>query len=1165
MSYTPLSVQTEYTLPYGSMSISRYIERLKEIGAPAAAITDKNVLYGAHEFYEQATKAGIKPIIGLQVTVDYGQLTKGREWSGELTLIAQNETGYKNLIKLSAHAFFSMDKTSKEPTVDTELLEKCSAGLFALSGGTSGVLGQAMLSHDKDATRASLKLHQKIFKRRYLLELQSHGEIGQSTLNEYLLKLSSRSSLIAVASPGALFAYPEDKEARELMHALAEGRDMQDPARTDVDDSRYIKSVSEMKDFFSENPEVVEATNKLAQSVELDLTRSQYHVPQYPLPEGVTSEEEYLRKLVYKGAVDRYGKDLSSEVKERIEHELGVISKRKFPGYFLLVQEMTTWARNNDMPVGPGRGSAAGSIVSYCLRITDLDPIEHQLLFERFLNPDRTTMPDIDVDFEPSGRSKVFEHLQDVYGEKSVAQIITFGRLQTKALIRRVMPAYGILPATVDHLARSVEKANSLEEALEESLELRLFFEEEAVDRQRILAAMRALEGVAFNESTHASGVIVAPRAVEHFIPVIPAPSDRGREGQKTRTSQYDMTSVEKLGLLKIDVLGLNFLTVLKDATSAIHEDLGVDVSVEGSHLIIKDEAGEVSRKHFDEDKNTFELLSKGNTLGLFQIERSFVAKYLRDMQPESFKDVTAALALIRPGPLRSGMAAEFVKRKKNPSMVKYLVPELETVLKDTYGVLVYQEQIMLAATKVAGFSPSEADELRKAVSKKDEGLIASALEKFVAGGLEQGHPEDLMQELADQIRTFGQYGFNRSHSAAYAQLVYFSAHLKANYPAHYLASRMSAEASTSTIGSYVEECRQLGLKVLKPDINESQSRFSAGKEGSAWTVLFGLSSVHGIGEKLGEKIVLEREENGPFASPLEFAVRMRESHLTKSHMEALAFAGAFDEFGSRSAIAEDSENVLRKSKLWESSYSPSPGLKERKGIVPAEEGADYSAPEKLPVTEILAKEKKLLGAFVSTLPTSEYSHMRHVLRSPLLSELKDEVESSKKKDFSKRVELIGMVGEFKKTKTKAGSEMAHITLQDESGIEVRGVIFSNFLDNLDPKEPEPGSIIQVIGVAETYNGEISLKIFEASRPQARLDINAKGLTKEQKEELWETLKSSEGKSSVFIDGKQVATTDIKNALLERVASIVGSGNIKMTSSGNSKKQQNSASRSSRK
>ena len=935
MSFVHLHTHSEYSLLDGANRLSDLIERTQELEMPALALTDHGCMYGAWAFHEQAKKAAVKPILGMEAYVAPGDRrvkTAARPGEGRvedryyhLVVLARDLEGYRNLIRLTSIGY--LEGFYHRPRIDREVLARYGSGLIVTSACMAGEVARHLMAERWDEARAAAAWYANLFDGRYYLEVQAHESQGQRTLNERVFRLAAELGLPVVATNDAHFLRASDHDAHDVLLCIGLGKDRSDDNRMKYDAGLYFKAPPEISAYFTSRPDVIENTLAIADQVNLRIAK-QYHVPQFPLLAADVSEAALLRKLTYEKAHTRFGDPLPEDWAPRIEYELGVISNEKvdYAGYFLITQDFINWAKDRGIPVGPGRGSAAGSLVAYVLGITDVDPLKFDLLFERFLNPDRVSMPDIDIDFCYERRGEVIEYVREKYGKDSVGQIITFGTMKSRAVIRDVGRVLGFDVIDTDRLAKLIPNApnNSLTvaEAADRITELRTLIQSDARVAQLIEYA-KVLEGLSRHASVHAAGIVIAPGPLHEYVPVC-TQSTRGSGGNEDETvivTQWDMNALEQAGMLKMDFLGLKTLTVIHDAVESVRARYGV---------LKHPTTGAVYARIDDvplDDPDVYDMLARGGTTGVFQFESSLATDKLRSMRCDRFEDLVATNALIRPGPLDSGMTDVYIRRKLGREPVRYPHPLLEEVLSSTYGVITYQEQLMRMAQVLAGFTLAEADVLRKAVGKKDMELIQQEVGKFIERAVANGVSRRIADDIADQVTTFGRYGFNRSHSVAYALLSYQTAWLKRHYPAEFMAAMLSAVIDkTDDVVGYIAECRELGryvpdrpngVQVLPPDVNESGWKFTPV---SADAIRFGLGALRGVGAGAVSSILHNRTQDGPFRSLFDLADRVDLRVVGKRSLEAMILAGACDAFtqpaGHRAQLLEGLDVMVHEAQL---------------------------------------------------------------------------------------------------------------------------------------------------------------------------------------------------------------------------------------------------------
>ncbi len=1015
MSFVHLHTHSEYSLLDGANRIDDLVSRALEFGMPALALTDHGNLHGAWEFQKKAREAGLRPIIGCEAYVAYGDRRskeKPREAPAEsahLVLLARDRTGYENLVKLSSAGY--LEGFYRKPRIDHELLEEHSEGLIVLSACLSGEVA-TYLKHDRweDAKRTAEWYASVFGEERYYLEVQDHGIDVQEKVNRGVFELAEELGLGVVATNDAHFLERGDADAHDTLLCIGTGKDKSDEDRLRFDtEETFLKSPDQMAELFPDRPDVLENTLAIAERCDVRFDEG-YHLPNFPLPERFEADDAYLRHLAEQGARERYGEPLSDEVRDRLDYELGVISETGYAGYFLIVWDVIRAARERDIPVGPGRGSAAGSLVSYCLRITDVDPLEFDLLFERFLNPERVSMPDIDIDFCYERRGEVIEYVRGKYGEGSVGQIITFGRMKARAVVRDVGRVLGFSPSDTDRLAKMIPNSPgfsvTVEEALEEVAELGELYRESEEHRELLDYAMK-IEGLARHSSVHAAGVVIAPGPLTDYVPVC----TDAKNGERTVVTQYEMGALEDAGMLKMDFLGLRTLTVIDDARRAAEERHGVEIDWQEIGL---------------EDPEVYEMLASGSTSGVFQFESPLATEKLRAMRCDRFDDLIAVNALIRPGPLDSGMTDVYIRRKRGLEEVSYPHEQLEEILEPTYGVITYQEQVMRIAAELAGFSLAEADVLRKAMGKKKQALIERELGRFEERAVEGGVDPRSASEIAEMIRTFGRYGFNLAHAAAYAVLSYRTAWLKAHYPAEFMAALLSSEiGDTDEVVAYINEARELGIEVLSPDVNESGYRFTAVDDDR---LRFGLGAIKGVGESAVRSILAARREDGSFESLFDFCRRVDLRLNNRRAMEAMIQAGALDALGDRASMAAGLEAVMGEAQLRQREEEAGQGSLFGGGEGP--ERPEPTLPEVEPWSERdrLAREKEVLGFYTSGHPLDRFRELVRLFAA-------DAHTANLEEHRGRQVHLACVVTESDvRTSRRDGREFGRLTLEDYHG-----------------------------------------------------------------------------------------------------------------------------------
>ena len=1042
MSFVHLHCHSEYSLLDGANRVDDLIRRAQELEQPALAITDHGNLHAAWDFQEKAKKAGIKPIIGMEAYVAPGdRRQRGRAASGakpyfHLVLLARDAVGYRNLVKLSSLAFTEGFYT--KPRVDRELLAQYNEGIIVSSACMAGEIATHLMVDDFAKARETAEWYADVFKDRYYLEVQAHASDGQAALNQRVFKLAADVGLPVVATNDAHFLNRDDHDAHDVLLCIGLGKDRADRDRMRYDNGLYFKSATEIATSFPGNAAVIENTLRIADEVSVPFEKK-YHLPSFPLPAGVSGENELLTTLAELGAKVRYGDPLPAHVKERFDYELSVITKTGYAGYFLIVSDFIRAARERGIPVGPGRGSAAGSLVAYSLQITNVDPLTFDLLFERFLNPERVSMPDVDVDFCFERRGEVIEYVREKYGRDSVCQIVTFGTMKSRAAVKDVGRVLGFTPAETDALAKLIPNqpnySLTVKEAVEQIPEVKKLYG--ADDRYtQLLDYAMALEGLSRHTGVHAAGVVIAPGPVQEYVPVCTQTSkgSGSSDEELVVVSQYDMNGLEKAGMLKMDFLGLTTLTVLHDALTMITERRGETIDLDAVDL---------------EDPEVYRMLRAGRTVGVFQFESPLATDMLRGMRCDRFDDLVASNALMRPGPLDAGMHRVYQRRKKGEEAVSYALPELETILKPTYGVITYQEQVMRIAQQLAGISLAEADVLRKAVGKKDADLIRKELGKFIEKAVARGYGRRIIEDLAGQIETFGRYGFNKSHSVAYSVISYHTAWLKAHYAPEFMAALLSSSiGDTDNVVKYIAEAKELGLEVLAPDVNESGYKFTVVGEKR---LRFGLGAIRNVGHAAIDSILAARRERR-FTDLFDLCERVDLRLCNKRVFEALITSGALDSLGvERSQNWAALDTALHEASLRQqekesgqvslfgddflsassSHFTAASGGAENETAPPG--GAAENSARRFPnvapwsESERLSKEKEILGFYISGHPLEPYQLECELFATHTVSQLGT---------WTGEPMALGVVitAVKKQISKRSGSEFARLTVEDFSG-----------------------------------------------------------------------------------------------------------------------------------
>ena len=1009
MKFIHLHNHSHYSILDGAMNIDRMIEKAIELDMPGIALTDHGNMFGAIEFYQKCKRAGIKPIIGQEFYVAPGSRFKkefvkdsGEEKSYHLILLAKNLQGYKNLMKLSSIGF--LDGFYYKPRIDMETLMEFSEGLICSSACIAGEIQVNILKgKNKEAREIAERFKNMFPKDHFYLEMQDHGLQQQKIVNAELIKISEELHIPLIATNDAHYASKDDAYSHEVLLCIQTGKTMQDEKRMKFgSDEFYLKSEEEMLEVFPDYPDAIYNTYKIYEMIDVELELDNPVLPNFEVPDGFNLET-YLRHLVLQGAKRNYGEDYGTEVQERIDYELKVIINMGFPGYFLIVWDFINHAREMKIPVGPGRGSAAGSIVSYCLDITALDPLKYNLLFERFLNPDRNEMPDMDLDFCANRREEVIDYVRDKYGHDKVSQIITFNTMAAKGVLKDVARALDIPYSKANEVSKAIEQS-SLKEELEKSKDFQAVYEEEG-GKEWVDIALR-LEGLARSAGKHAAGVVISPEPLTEYVPLYKDTKEGGI------TSQYEKNTLEAAGLVKMDFLGLQNLTIIDMCIKLIKKNRDEEIDID--HLPLDDEP-------------TYKLLQDADTKGVFQLESSGMQGILRRLKPTVFEDIIAIVALYRPGPLGSGMTEDFVQRKQDPSLVAYPHEKLEPVLNDTLGVIVYQEQVMLISQVMGGFTLPEADKLRKAMGKKKMDIIDALEEKFLAGAKEGGFDVALAQDLYNSIKKFGEYGFNKSHSAAYALVTYQTAYLKAHYPVEYMTSLLSAQPDkTENVVLYVNDCKDMGIKILPPSINHSDFNFSI--EGDV--IRYGLGAIKGIGGKAIDSIVAEREKDGAYTSVKDYLERVDMAAVNKGALEALIKSGAFESvetnraslFISVEMMVESAKRLQQDKKTGQGNLFGGGESSEADHIFQLHNVPDWKDSDKL------SSEKEVVGLYLSGHPLEMYAGEIKSISSVSLSSLKD-------KDNDKDLSIVGIIGNLEiRVSQKSGKKFGIGLFEDLAG-----------------------------------------------------------------------------------------------------------------------------------
>ena len=1090
-----LHTHSEYSLLDGASSISQLVNEAYKFDMPALALTDHGNLFGAVEFYQVASKRGIKPILGCEIYLAPVSRFKKKKVKGEtssyhLTVLAKDKRGYRNLMELVTVGF--LEGFYYHPRLDKEILSHKKEGLVVLSGCMKGEIPCLLQQDGFDKAKGVCLFYRDLFKDDFYLEIQDTGLEEQKEVNHGLIQLSRELSIPVVATNDVHYLYRKDARTQDVLICIQTGKTLKDSDRMKFASSEfYFRSSEEMGKVFSDLPEAISNTRAISEKCNLELDLGKTSLPHYQIPSGYDLNR-FLEKLCQEGIPGRYG-TASSTVLRRLESELNIIGRMGYAGYFLIVWDFVRYAKEKKILVGPGRGSVTGSLVAYLLGITNIDPLAYGLFFERFLNPERTAMPDIDIDIQDERRGEVIDYVRRKYGKENVAQIITFGTMAARAAVRDVGRVLGIPYSKVDRIAKLIPFNRSLKISIEESTELKERIKEDP-DIKNLFEIAQGIEGLTRHASTHAAGVVIAPDKLTHYTPLYRTPKN-------DIITQYEMHSLEAIGLLKIDFLGLKTLNVIEDTQEIIRQKRQEEIDLDRISL---------------EDEKTYRLLSAGETLGVFQLDSRGMQDLLKKLCPEKFEDLIAVLALYRPGPLHSRMVDDFIKRKRGQSKVQYLHPKLKPILEETYGVILYQEQVMRIANVLAGFSLGEADILRRAMGKKIPKLMVEQRDKFVQGAKGKGIDPAVASQIFELMAHFAGYGFNKSHSTGYALISYQTAYLKANYPLEFMAALLTSEReNTDKLVSYINECRRMGIEVLAPDINQSSAKFTVVGD----KIRFGLTAVKNVGETGISSILKVREKTGKFSSIFDFCQKVDLRTVNKRITESLIKCGAFDSLvGYRSqnlaVVDEATEEASQVQADREKGQLSFFGALEKRGRSLARER--FPQIEETPKMRRLAWEKELLGIYVSGHPLEKYQKkITHYLANSIydLSGMKD----------GEKIRIMGVITTIIQKKDRRGKRMVFFTLEDlESKIEI--VVFSSLYEEYASYINE-GSLVLVKGKLDTASTPpkvIAQEVLPFSRIKDvthNLHINLKEDTweKENLVRLKEILCSHKGKHNIYL------------------------------------------------
>ena len=1110
MSFTHLHVHTEYSLLDGSNKIKEYVSRVKELGMNSAAITDHGVMYGVIDFYKAARAAGIKPVLGCEVYVAPGsrfdrELSHGDDRYYHLVLLAENNQGYQNLMKIVSKGF--VEGYYYKPRVDMEVLETYHEGIIALSACLAGEVQRYLVRGLYEEAKETACKYEKCFgKGNFFLELQDHGIPEQKTVNAGLMRMSEETGIELVATNDVHYTYAEDAEPHDILLCLQTGKKLSDENRMRYEGGQYfVKSEEEMRTLFPYAAQAIDNTQKIADRCNVEIEFGVTKLPHFDVPEGYDSWT-YLNKLCHEGLVRRYP-DKHDELLPKLDYELSVIQKMGYVDYFLIVWDFINYARTHGIPVGPGRGSAAGSLVSYTTGITNIDPIRYNLLFERFLNPERVTMPDIDIDFCYERRSEVIDYVIEKYGKDCVTQIVTFGTLAARGVIRDVGRVMDLPYNFCDTIAKNIpnELNITIDKALIMNPELRAMYESDETVKRLIDMAKR-LEGLPRHTSMHAAGVVISQKAMDEYVPL-------SRSSDGTITTQFVMTTIEELGLLKMDFLGLRTLTVISDAVKLVEKNHGIKIDVDNIDY---------------DDKKVLDSIGTGKCDGVFQLESAGMKNFMKELKPQSLEDVIAGISLYRPGPM--DFIPKYIKGKNEPESVTYVCKELEPILEPTYGCIVYQEQVMQIVQNLAGYTMGQADNIRRAMSKKKQYVIDAERQNFVYGNEEQGIKgciangisEQAANQIYDSMVDFAKYAFNKSHAAAYAVVAYQTAYLKYYYPVEFMAALMTSVIdNTRKVAEYIYSCRQMGIKVLSPDINEGEGRFLATKDG----IRYGMYAIKSIGRQVIDIILAEREANGKYITLSDFLSRVAGREVNKRAVENLIKAGACDGLdGNRQQMLLVYNTLI--DNLNQEKKNSLAGQMSLFDLVSEEEKKAYEV--RFPNVEEYTKEiklgfeKEVLGIYLSGHPLEEYEEKWRKNISAVTADfmLDEETNAVKIKD-NQSVVIGGIITEKTIKYTKQNKAMAFITVEDLFGT-VEVIIFPRDYEKYSRylNEDEKVFVAGHANVEEDKNGKLiceKIYSFDDTKRELWLQFATKESYEEKEKELYSRLYGSDGNDEIVI------------------------------------------------
>ena len=1130
-SFVHLHVHSQYSLLDGAGRIKDLVSSAAKLGMPAIALTDHGNMYGAVEFYKAAKARGIKPIIGCEVYVAPGSRFDKKASDNEryyhLVLLAENQAGYRNLIELVSKAY--TEGFYYKPRIDKEILAAHSGGLIGLSACIAGEVPALILKNDIAAAESVAREYAEIFgPGNFFIELQDHNMPEQKLSNPILIDIAKRLDLPIVATNDLHYIHRSDAESHDVLLCIQTGKHVSDTDRMKFPSAEfYLKTAEEMAELFAESPEALSNTCLIAERCQVAFEFGSLRLPGFPLPDGITVDD-HLQELCHENLPRRYPA-LSPEVTERLEYELGVIRSMGFSGYFLIVWDFIRHARQHGIPVGPGRGSAAGSIVAYLLGITNIDPLRYGLLFERFLNPERVTMPDIDIDFCYERRSEVIDYVAEKYGADHVAQIITFGSMKAKAAIRDAGRALGVPYAEVDRVAKLIPSVLNitLEEALASNQELKNLYDQDAV-AGRILFTAIAIEGAPRNASTHAAGLVITQEPVTCQVPV-----QTGTE--KFLVTQFDKNYIEELGFLKMDLLGLRTLTVISDAVAMAKVSQGAEIDIDAIPLV---------------DHLTCAMLQRGETAGVFQLESGGMTKLVKDLRPKRFEDLIPLVALYRPGPLGSGMVEDFIQGRHGKKVVTYQHPLLEPILRETFGVILYQEQVMQIASTLGGFTLGQADLLRRAMGKKKLDVLAAQRERFLTGTTERGVEASIAGEVFDLMEKFADYGFNKSHSAAYALVAYQTAYLKAHYPAEFMAAMLSSVMEdTEKMAALILACRQMKIRILPPDINRSDAKFSV--ENGA--IRFALSGIKSVGGGAVENILAVRSDTGAFCSLPDFCSRVNLRVVNRRVLESLIKSGSFDFTGNTRTNLLPSLPEAMSQATARRARNAGPGISLfGEEVCPELESPECRQEQGPPSSEALAMEKEATGVYLTGHPLDEYAD---VLTS--VSKISTVLANPPSPGHS--IKVAGIMSGVRRSQTKNGDGMCQLSLEDKTGsVEVLlfPKVYAKYLTRVDSLQPVvvSGQLGNKEGGVKIIADSLSILNNRQKVSEVRIQIDTKNCDDAFYQRLQKVIANYQGGCEViftFPEHNLMLRVGLQHWIdpsaeaLHAIEEVVGAGNVK--------------------